>query len=205
MTSLLLAAVSAPAFAATPEEDAQAVLADYRGDKDVTPCRFSRAQLVNALRVAEQNNIDSYEPGFRDEVRREIARDDAGGCGGVAGENAAARLRIVRVRPRRRLKESVTVKNLGTRTVKLRGIALRDRSGARVRLGSGRLAAGKSLRVFSGCAKGRKRFVRVRSRAFACRKRTLWNNGGDVVRLVGADGTLLSRAGYGRFRSVKRF
>lgn len=170
----------------------------------MTPCRFSRAQLVNALSAAEQNNIDSYEPGFRDEVRREIARHDAGGCG-VAGQNAAAGLRIVRVRPRGRLKESVTVKNLGTRTVKLRGVALRDRSGSRVRLGGGRLAAGKSLRVFSGCAKGRKRFVRVRSRAFACRKRTIWNNGDDVVRVVGADGTLLSRAGYGRFRSVKRF
>ena len=205
MTALLLTAVSAPAVAATPEGDAQAVFADYKGDRDVTPCKFSRAQLVNALRAAEQSDIDQYEPGFRDEVRREIARDDAGGCGGVAGQNAAAKLRIVRVRPRRKLRESVTVKNLGTRTVRLRGITLRDRSGSRVKLGAGRLAAGKSLRVFSACTKGRKRFVRVRSRAFACRKRTIWNNRGDVVRLVGADGTLLSRAGYGRFRSVKRF
>jgi len=197
--------VSAPALAATPEEDAQAVFADYQGDNDVTACRFSRAQLVNALTVAEQNNIDSYEPGFRPEVRKEIARHDTGGCGGVAGVNAAASLKIVRVRPGRGLRESVTVKNRGTRTVKLRGVTLRDRGGSRVRLGRGRLAAGKSLRVFSGCAKGRNRFVRRRSRAFACRRRTVWNNGGDVVRLVGADGTLLSRAGYGSFRLVNRF
>ena len=181
------------------------MFADYKGDNDVTPCQFSRAQLVNALRVAEQNNMDSYEPGFRDEVRREIARDDAGGCSGVANQKAASRLKIVRIRPRRGLKESATVKNLGTRTVKLRGVTLRDRSGSRVTLGRARLAPGKSLRVFSGCAKGRKKLVRIKSRLFACRKRTIWNNGGDVVRLVSADGTLLSRAGYGRFRSVKRF
>ena len=191
-------------MAATPEQDAQAVFADYKGDKDVTACNFSRAQLVNALAAAEQGDIDSYEPGFRDEVRAEIARHDAGGCSGIAGAKAAAKLKIVRIRPRRGLKEGVTIKNLGTRSVKLRGMTLRDRSGARLRLGGRRLGARKSLRVFTGCAKGRRRLVRRRSHVFVCRKRGVWNNSGDVVRLVSPSGKLLSRAGFGRFSGVKR-
>ncbi len=99
----------------------------------------------------------------------------------------------------------MTVKNLGRRTAKLRGITLRDRGGARVRLGRARLGPRKSLRVFTGCAKGKRRFIRLKSRVFACRKRTVWNDRGDVVRLVASGGTLLSRVGYGRFRSVQRF
>ena len=204
---VVLAALAAagPSGAATPEQDLRSVAADYAPDSDVTPCRFSRAQLVNALNVASTvQDVDNYVPGFRDEVRGEIARHDAGGCKGAKGK-PVPNLRIVRIRPRRGLKESVTVKNLGRRTAKLRGITLRDRSGARVRLGGARLAPGRSLRVFTGCAKRKKRFIRLRSRVFACRKRVVWNDSGDVVRLVSAGGTLLSRAGYGRFRRVARF
>jgi hypothetical protein len=134
-------------------------------------------------------------------LRAEIARHNAGGC----KAKPVANLKIVRVRPRGGLRESVTVKNLGKRTAKLGGITLRDRAGARLRLGRARLGPGKSLRVFTGCAKGKRRFIRLRARVFVCRRKTVWNNGGDVVRLVRSGGTLLSRVGYGRFRSVKRF
>jgi hypothetical protein len=195
---------AAPSGAATPAEDMQAVRADFAPDSDVAPCRFTRGQLANALNVASAvQDFDSYVPGFRDEVRAEIARHDAGGC--KTAKRRVANLKIVRIRARRGLKESVTVKNRGKRTAKLRGVTLRDRSGARLRLGSARLAPGRSLRVFTGCAKRRKRFIRLRSRVFACRRKTVWNDSGDVVRLVAANGTLLSRAGFGRFRRVKRF
>lgn len=202
---LAVLAAAGPSGAATPEEDTRAVGADFAGDSDVTPCRFTRAQLVNALAVTSGvQDFDNYVPGFRDEVRAEIARHDAGGCT-PAKAKPAANLKIVRIRARRGLKESVTVKNIGMRTAKLRGVTLRDRSGARLKLGSARLAPGKSLRVFTGCAKGKKRFIRLRSRVFACRKRTVWNDSGDVVRLVAANGALLSRTGFGRFRRVRRF
>lgn len=202
---LLLLLAGGPAQAGTPEQDTKAVGDDFRGDGDVTPCRFTRAELVNALSYTSQiQGFDGYVPGFRDEVRAEIARHDARGC--RAGRaKPAANLRIVRVRARRGLKESVTVKNVGKRTARLRGITLRDRGGSRVRLGRARLAPGKSLRVFTGCAKGKRGFIRIRSRVFACRKRTVWNDRGDVVRLVASGGTVLSRVGYGRFRSVQRF
>jgi hypothetical protein len=205
---VVLVACLAPvsvAGAATPEDDARQVGDDYKPDADVTPCRFTRAQLVNALNVASSvQDFDNYVPGFRDEVRAEIARIDAGGCKAKPAK-PAANLKIVKVRPRRALRESVTVKNLGKRTAKLRGVTLRDGSGTRVRLGRARLGPGKSLRVFTGCAKGKRRFIRIRSRAFACRRRTVWNDGGDVVRLFTSGGTLLSRVGYGRFSSVQRF
>lgn len=182
--------------------------ADWQPDRDVTACRFTRAQLVNAHNVASSSpDFDNYEPGFRAEVRAEIARHDAGGCKAATVKTVkpAPNLTIVKVRARRGLKESVTVKNLGKRTAKLRGVRLRDRSGGRIKLGRARLGPGKSLRVFTGCAKGKKRFIRLKSRVFACRKKTVWNDRGDVVRLVAANGTLLSRVGYGRFRSVQRF
>jgi hypothetical protein len=203
---LLLAGIAAmPAAAATPEDDTRAVAADYGPDHDVTACRFTRAQLVNALNVTSGDpDFDNYVPGFRDEVRAEIARHDAGGCKSKKAK-PAANLKIVRVRAKRGLKESVTVKNLGKRTARLRGVTLRDRGGSRIKLGRARLGPGKSLRVFTGCARGKKRFIRLKSRAFACRKKVVWNDRGDVVRLVAANGTLLSRAGYGRFRSVQRF
>jgi len=41
-------------------------------------------------------------------------------------------------------------------------------------------------------------------RLFACRRRPLWNDRGDVVKLVDAGGRLVARRGYGRFRRVKR-
>ena len=205
---VILIACLAPAGvagAATPEDDLRSVAGDFAADNDVTPCRFARQQLVNALNLASSiQDVDNYAPGFRDEVRAEIARHDAGGCK-VARAKPAANLKIVKIRPRRGLKESVTVKNVGPRTAKLGGITLRDRGGARLRLGRARLGPGRSIRVFTGCAKGKRRFIRLKTRVFVCRKTTVWNNGGDVVRLVRSGGTLLSRVGYGRFSSVERF
>ena len=205
---LLAVALAAPASAAaTPEDDFRAVADDYRPDKDVTACRFTREQLVNAHNQANTPDLDNYGGAeFRAEVRAEIARHDAGGCK-VANKKVTkvANLKIVKVRPRRGFKESVTVKNLGKRRASIRGVRLRDRGGARLKLGNVGIKPGKSLRVFTGCAKGKRRFIRLKSRAFACRKTTVWNDRGDVVRLVAANRTLLSRAGYGRFRSVQRF
>ena len=41
-------AAIAPGALATPDQDFQAVLSDYNGDSNVTACRFTRTQLVNA-------------------------------------------------------------------------------------------------------------------------------------------------------------
>jgi hypothetical protein len=205
----LAGAVAVPGAGAAPSDDLFAVFSDWRRDGDVTACRFSRAQLVSA-RSRITPDVDAYAPSLREEVNREIARWDAGGCGrgGDASRSVPllARLRIVRIRPRGRRTESVTIKNTGRRTANLRRASLRDRAGHRIRFRRRlRLRGGSSLRVVTGCPRGRRRAFRRRSRYFACRRSQLWNARGDVARLYNSRGRIVSQRGYGRFRRARRF
>ena len=197
---------------AAPADDFRAVFEDWRPDGQITQCRFTRAQLANAAAVSGGFDANYYAPGFRDELAREIARQDAGACTGVVPGSPAARrqsalrrLRIGTIRPRGGLKESVIIRNSGPGSVSLRGATLRDRSGRRLRLGSGRLGARRSLRVYTGCAKGRRKAHRRGSRLYACQRRTVWNDRGDVVKIVDARRVTVAQRGYGRFRRVARF
>ena len=204
----LLAATGAHA---TPGADHEAVFRDWQPDHDVTPCRFTRAQLVNAREIASANpDFETYSPGFRDEVGRELARHATGGCRGVAAPSGArlrSRLRSVRIvaiKPKGGARESVTIRNAGRAAVSLKGASLRDRGGRRVRL-RGRLAGRQSLTVVSGCAPGRRGPARVGSRLFACRRGTLWDDRGDVVRVFDSRGVVVAQRGYGTMRAVVRF
>lgn len=216
LAATLLAAVvllpGASALAA-PADDYRAVLADWQRDQDVTACRFTRAQLVNARNVAGTvPDFDSYSPGFRDEVSAEIARHDRGGCRGVSPQTPASKrnrshlraVRITALRPRGGSRESVTIRNTGRGAVRLSGATLRDRSGKRLRL-FGRLGGRRTLRVLTGCAGARKRPVRLGAQLFACRSRLLWDDRGDVVKVVDARGTVVAQRGYGTLRAVARF
>ena len=217
LAAVAMAAVAlmAPAAPAAPADDYRAVFADWRGDQDVTACRFSRAQLVNARDVARGvGDPDSYAPGFREEVERELARHASGGCRGVAPEPPASqrarsslrRVRIVRVVPRGGLGESVTIHNSGSRRVSLAGASLRDLRGARLRLPRGTMLRGRrSLRVVTGCASGATGPVRRGSSLFACRRRALWDDRGDVVKLVDPSGMVVAQRGYGTLRRIARF
>lgn len=185
--------------------DFQTVYQDWRADHNVTNCRYTRAQLVTVRRQAGQApDIDAYAPGFRDELTREIKRWDNGGCGARA-RSAIAGLRIKTIKPRG--KESVVIKNTGKKTAKLRGATLRDRSGHRIKFPrSTKVKKGRSIRVFTKCRKGVKGHKPIKRgrRIYACRRKPIWNNRGDVVRLVDRHGVLISRRGYGRFKRVKR-
>ena len=210
-----LLGASATAAHAAPIDDYNAVADDFRGDGDITACRFSRQQLVSAGLVAGGvPDFDRYAPGFRTEVAREIARHDTGGCSGVstppdASERASSplrRVRITRIRPRPGLSESVTIRNGGSRSVSIGRATLRDRRGNRVRIPRGtRLGARRSLRVITGCARGRKRAVRRGSRLYACRRSRVWDDRGDVVKVVDTRGVVVAQRGYGRLRRVTRF
>src|SRR5215207_41257 len=110
--SLLLLAMLLAAFApgalAAPADDYRAVANDFRGDGDITACRFTRGQLVNARSVAGSiQDLDSYAPGFRTELAREIALHDAGGCSARRARSPLKAVRIVSIRPKGRLLESV--------------------------------------------------------------------------------------------------
>jgi hypothetical protein len=196
---LATACCSSPA-AASPLSDFQAVRADYQQHNgDVTACRFSRAQLLNARGVGAQSQaLVTYEPGFFAELDREIQRHTKGGCLSVSSQRG---LVIARIRARGR--ESITVKNTGSTTAKLRGATLRDRSGNRIRLGVRGLKSGRLLRVFTGCARHHHRAVRRGARLYACKPGTVWNNKGDVVKLVNALGAVVAQRGYGTRRNAE--
>jgi hypothetical protein len=198
---------------AAPVDDYRAVLADWQQGQDVTPCRFTRPQLLNARNQAGAvPDFDSYAPGFREEVTQEIARHDRGGCRGVSPQTPVSRrersalraIRITAIRPRGGSRESVTIRNTSRRAVRLRGATLRDRSGKRIRL-SGRLAGRRTLRVLTGCAGARKRPARLGAQLFACRSGRLWDDRGDVVKVVDARGIVVAQRGYGTLRAVTRF
>jgi len=89
----VIATIALPAGAlAAPADDYRAVLADWQADQNVTTCRFTRAQLVNARSVAGGvPDFDTYAPGFREEVAAEIARHDRGGCRGVSPQTPTLR------------------------------------------------------------------------------------------------------------------
>jgi hypothetical protein len=59
--------------------------------------------------------------------------------------------------------------------------------------------------VVTGCAPGRRKAKRIGSRLFACRKGRLWDDRGDVVKIVDSRGTVVAQRGYGTLRRVARF
>lgn len=213
LCALALAGSSSSA-AAAPADDLREVLRDWQPDHDIADCRFTRAQLVNARDVAGTlTDFDSYAPGFRDEVRREIVRHDGGGCRGVVLQPSGARnrsrlrsIRIVAIKPRGGARESVTIRNAGRGAVSLKGATLRDRRGNRLRLPAvGKLKGRRSLLVVTGCARGRRRPALLGSRLFACRSRGIWDDRGDVVKVVDSGGTVVAQRGFGSLRGVPRF
>jgi hypothetical protein len=191
-----------------PEGDFQRVFKDWEPDGVITPCAFTRRQLQSALNVAAQvGDFDAYAPGFRDAVRQEIRRIDSGGCAGLSKQSKLTIRRIKgKVRKgRSKKREFVTIRNVGNDGAALRGMTLRDKSGNRIRLPRFTLKANRTLRVTTRCS-GRSRKPRRRGhRFFACRKRQIWNDKGDVVKIVNAEGVVLAQRGFGRFKGVPRF
>ena len=191
-----------------PEGDFQKVFRDWQPDQVITPCAFTRRQLVSALNVAAQvGDFDAYAPGFRDAVRREIQRIDSGGCPGLSKQS---KLRVTRVKGkvrkgRSKKREFVTIRNVGTAGAALRGMTLRDKAGNRIKLPRFTLKQKRALRVTSRCRPGRRGPSRRGHRFFACRKRQIWNDAGDVVKIVNREGVVLAQRGFGRFRAVPRF
>ena len=175
LLALLCLLVLAVPASADPSDDYRAVHRDWEEDGRITPCAWTVEQLRNAREISDSNPDDTYN-GFPDRVDEEIARWRRGDC--------APRLRIVAVRAKR---ERVLITNVGGSPAPVTGMRLRDRQGNRVRLPRGvEVAPRDTLVVRSG-------------------RRAIWDDRGDVARLVASDGSVVSRYGYGRFRNVKRF
>lgn len=194
LATVLAAAVLAPGAAGSPAADLAAVIRDYSRDQRITPCRFTQGQL-EAARSQIGNDVKTYARGLDVAIAREIKRWKDRGC---AGRRGGPRLRIVAVQPGGGAgTESVTIKNLGSKTVNLRGYALRDGTDHTLKFRrTTKLAKGRKLRVITGCRRGHKSAVRRGSQYYACRKKPVWDDAGGVVELLGPGGGLLSTKRY---------
>lgn len=172
---VLVALMLAPLAAADPVDDYRAVHHDWEKDGQVTPCYWTLEQLENARDVAASNPDDAYNS-FPDRVAEEIARWRRGECD--------PRPRIAGVKPAR---ERVRITNSGGTPAKVGGMRLRDRQGNTIRLRRGlQIAPGATIAVRSGA-------------------RAIWDDRGDIARLVAKDGAVVSQYGYGRYRGRRRF
>ena len=121
------------------------------------------------------DNPDDTYNGFPDRVDEEIARWRRGDCG--------ARPQIVGVRAKR---DRVRIANKGGEPASVGGMRLRDRQGNTVKLPRVRIAPGGTIVVGSG-------------------GRDVWDDDGDVARLVAKGGRVVSQYGYGRYEGRRRF
>lgn len=193
IVAVLAAVVLAPSAVASPSADLAAMIRDYSRDQRITPCRFTQGQL-EAARSRIPDDVGTYARGIDVAIAREIKRWKTRGC---AGKRGGADLRIVAVQPDGGARtESVTIKNAGSKTVNLRGYALRDGTDHTLKFRATKLKKGRKLRVVTGCRSGHRSAVRHGSRYYACRKKPVWDDAGDVVELLGPGGGLLSQKRY---------
>jgi ribosomal protein L16/L10AE len=191
---LVAAAVLAPGAVGSPEADLASVSNDYARDDKVTPCRFTQAQLESA-RSQITEDVETYAKGLRPAITREIKRWKDGGCKGKRA--GAGKLRIVVIKAKGGPDaESVTIKNAGKKAVDLRGYALRDAADHTLEFRRTKLAAGRKLRVLTGCRSGHKSPLRRGTTYYVCRKNEVWDDAGDTVELLGPGGGLLAQKTY---------
>ena len=197
LVAVLVAGALAPIVVASPSADLAAVGRDYASGRDITPCRFTVAQLEGA-RSSVNADVETYAAGLGDAIARELKRWKDGGCTAKKIAAAAgAKLRIVSVQPKGGARsESVTIRNLGSKTVDLRGYALRDAGDHVLKFRSTKLRKGARLVVITGCRTGSKKAVRRGTRYYFCRSKQVWDDAGDTVELLGRGGGLLSSRTY---------
>ncbi len=197
IAAVLAAAALAPAAAGSPSADLAAIGRDYATGRDITPCRFTVAQLQGARSLINED-VETYAAGLGTAIDREIKRWRDGGCTAKKIAAAAgAKLRIVSVQPKGGAREeSVLIRNMSAKTVNLRGYALRDAGDHTLKFKTTKLKRGASLRAVTGCRTGHKKAVRRGSRYYFCRSKQVWDDAGDTVELLGPGGGLLSMKKY---------
>lgn len=198
LVALLAGVVVAPGVLASPASDFNAIVRDFQSGRDITPCLFSLAQLDSA-RAQLGPDGNAYAPGLGVAISREIKRWKDGDCSRkrVAAAKGAD-VRIVKVTSKGGVKkESVTLRNYGTKTVSLKGYVLRDAADHAIKFIKTTIKPKRSVVVVTGCRSGSRKAVRKGTRYYACRKTEFWDDAGDVVELVNAKGGLLSAKSYG--------
>jgi hypothetical protein len=173
--------------------DLDAVLADFSADSDITPCLFTKGQLENAKSQIPAD-YNAYAPEFKIEVNTEINRWDNGGCSGNPTGGSTAGLKITKAKGKGKVKkESVTIKNTGSKKVNLKGYALRNVAKKKIKFKKGtKIAKGKTLRVVTKCRKGKKKATVKGKTYYACKTKQFWKDSGDVAQLLNKSGKLIA-------------
>ena len=194
----LAAAALAEGAAGSPSADLTAIARDYASGRDITPCRFTQAQLTGA-RTLVNADVETYAAGLGVAIDREIKRWRDGGCTArQAAVAAGAKLVIVKVQAKGGARrESVTIRNRSRKTVNLRNYALRDAGDHTLKFRTTKLKPGRSLRAVTGCRKGSNKSGRRANSYYFCRSRQVWDDAGDTVELLGPGGGLLHSRTYG--------
>ncbi len=198
LLALLAVIALAPGAAGSPSADLTAIARDYASGRDITPCRFTQAQLIGARGLINAD-VETYAAGLGAAIDREIQRYKDGGCTPARKAAAAgANLVIVKVQPKGGArKESVTIRNRSRKTINLKGYALRDAGDHTLKFRASKLKPGRSLRAVTGCRKGSRKSGRRGNSWYFCRSKQIWDDAGDTVELLGPGGGLLARKTYG--------
>jgi hypothetical protein len=174
-------------------DDLNAVMADFQNDNDITPCLFTKQQLINAKSQIPAD-FNAYAPEFKVEINAEINRWDNGGCSGNPTGGSTAGLKIVSAKGKGKVKkESVKLKNTGSKKVSLKGYSLRNIAMKKIKFKKGtKIASGKTLRVLTKCQKGKKKASVKGKTYYACKSKEFWKDSGDVAQLLNKSGTLIA-------------
>lgn len=132
-------------------------------------------EQLENARRISDENPDDSYNDFPDQVDAEIARRRRGEC------DPPPDLRIGSVKPRR---ERVVLLNRSGKPVSLDGYRLTDRQGHKLRLDGRRIVDRLVVKT---------------------RRQPMWDDRGDVARLLYPGGKVISQLGYGRFKHTERF
>jgi hypothetical protein len=212
-----VALVAACAVAALPawgdaQSDFDQVYGDWKADHVITQCHWTEPQLQNAYDVANGNPDFQYETGFQDDVRTELNRWKSGGCAGVTPTTVTkkspltgAHITAVKGKGSAR-REIVKIRNHSKLTLAFRKASLRGgKKSKAVFPAKFKLKTKKVAVVHIGCAKGKKRASFKGTTVWLCRRKQLFRDRGDVVKLADAKGVVVSQRGFGTKKKTPSF
>jgi hypothetical protein len=206
--AVALSAIAALPASATPQSDFNHVYGEWKKQQKITPCRWSRAELENAYRLATSSPDFQYETSFVTATQREISRWKSGGCAGIKPESVRRKsplfgLRITKVRGRGKTRnEVVVVRNGAKKTVSLRRASIRNGGrGKAVFPARFKLARRQTAVVHMGCAKGKFRPSFRRRVVWMCLVGEMFRDRGDIPRLADAKGLVVSQRPFGDQRT----
>jgi hypothetical protein len=209
---IILAFAFAWPASASLQSDFDAVYGDWKKDAVITKCAWSQAQLQNAYDVAQGSPDFQYETKFVDATRAEINRWKTGGCAGIQPLSVRKKsplygARIVSVRGRGgAASEVVAIRNRAGKALSFRKASITNLKGRGFYFPNRfKLKKGRTVRVHTGCQKGKHRSSFTTRHVWLCGKGGIFRDKGDLARLADAKLLVVSQRGFGSERRRPAF